>query len=157
MATERSYGKIVWLGNILSFQMVNSDSQQFTIYADPLINTFRNQGDFVRVKKRDGPGKRRVSYYPGEIYGIIDLVEVEEERYFRLIIYIGLAEKTIKASEDGTDLLNVIDRQTYLFPEDEFTSFMQAIEAMHDQNATFALLERGAEILKPDAVKIVSG
>jgi hypothetical protein len=157
MATERSYGKIVWLGNILSFQMVNSDSQQFTIYADPLINTFRNQGDFVRVKKRDGPGKRRVSYYPGEICGSIDHVKVEEERYFSLIIYIGLAEKTIKLSEDGTDLLNVIDRQTYLFPEDEFTSFMQAIEAMHDQNATFALLERGSEILKLDAVKIVSG
>lgn len=153
MATERSYGKIVWRGNIQSFQMVNSDCQQFTIYADPLINTFRNQDEFVRVKKRDGPGKRRVSYYPGEIYGYIDLVEVEEERYFRLIIYIGLAEKAIKFSGDGTDLLNVIDRQTYLFPEDEFAGFMTAIEAMHDQTATFAMLERGAEVLRPDTVK----
>lgn len=152
MATERSYGKIVWQGTILSFQMVNSDCQQFAIYADPLINTFRNQGDFVRVKKRDGPGKK-LSYYPGEIYGCIDLVEVEEERYFRLIIHIGLAEKAIKLSGDGTDLLNVIDRQTYLFPEDEFAGFMTAIEAMHDQTATFALLERGAEVLRPDTVK----
>lgn len=149
MTIGRSFGRIVWCKEILGFQMVNADCKQFFIYADPLINVFGNPDRYVRVKRRTL--RSGGEYYPGEIYGSVDETRMGKEPFSKLSLYFGSADRRIKLrdTETETELLEAIEVQEYLFPEEELAGFVRSIEAMRAQRDRFEMLLRGTEFLFP--------
>ena len=152
---RRSFGKIDKQNGVLGFQMVNPNSREFFIYADPLITIFNYLGDFVRVKKRDREPKYGRGYYQGEIYGIANESDLTIQRShdIRLTLYFGPAEKTLKLNKKETSFLNAIEKQEFFFPYDEFKYFVKAIEAMYTQHSDYMYLKMNAEVyIRKDAM-----
>ena len=152
---ERSYGKIGEQNKLLGFQMVNPDGEEFFIYADPLINVYRNiskqskSRNFVRIKKRDRDPKQSRGYHQGEIWA--KAIEMhnprrEPKKYFKIKLYFGPAAKKMTLNETGTEFIGLVAKQTYNFPKDEFRCFVKAIEAMYTQHTSYTLMKMGAEV-----------
>ena len=157
MSIKRSFGKISEQNGVLGFQMVNPNSKEYFIYADPLITIYNYLGDFVRVKKRDREPKRGRGYHQGEIYGIAlesDLT-TQSKHYIKLILYFGPAEKTLKLNKTETSFLNTIEKQEFIFPFDEFGYFAKAIEAMYTQRSDYMYLKMNTAVhIKRDAMSL---
>lgn len=152
---ERSYGKIGEQNKMLGFNMVNPDGEEFFIYAEPLINVYRNRSKqmnskkFVRIKKRDRNPQKNRGYYQGEIWA--KATEMHNSRseiknYFQLDLFFGPAAKKLRLNDDGDGFIGVVEKQSYKFPKDEFHYFVKAIEAMYTQHTSYTLMKMGAEI-----------
>ena len=158
MVKNRAYGRIIWRNDILGFQMVNSEGQQFFIYADPLISVYNNPDRYVRIKRKDSQPNKHAGYHSGEIYGRIKSFKRTTKKttnkpksleiwYTRLTLYFGPAEKNLKLDEDNTELLDVIDEQKYVFPKQELEIYVKSMETMRTQNENFKLLMRNTDVL----------
>ena len=146
MSIKRAYGRIIWQKHMPVFQMVNQQSQQFIIYAEPLINLYRNIGEFVRIKRKDNKSNQKSGYYLGEIYGRI---EVGEPSGYKLTLFIGSPYKIMQLNAEGDGLSDVIEEQEYLFPEEDLIRFIECIDSMLIQNSHFTLLMMNTEIAFP--------
>lgn len=146
-APGRSFGRIEWRDNILTLHMVNESSQNYAIFAEPLISIARNRGKFVRVKRRNGMRKRNAAGHLGEVYGVCRYVRRHGEAFTRLELYFGPADKLMRLDEAGAEVLHHVEKHSYLFPRDEFSCLVQAIETMYGQSAQFAALRMGADVL----------
>lgn len=129
------------------FQMVNSSSQQFTIFAEPIINLYRNKGEFVRIKRK-GKSSRKSGYYLGEIYGILEEYEYAEEDYLKITLHIGAPYKTMQLN-DKNELSDVIEVQEYYFPKTELIRFIKSIDAMYTQSSHFTMMLLDTDIVYP--------
>jgi len=139
----RSFGRIVWREDVLSFHMVNARSQRYAIFAEPLINIARNPNDFVRVKRMNSPYNRPEGTFHGEIYGCAEGILLEGVPFIMLGIHFGTADRTMSLAENGQEMRNVVAFHKYLFPEDEFHRFVQDMETMLIQSSDFASLKMG--------------
>lgn len=146
---DRSYGRITWQKNMPVFQMVNSSSQQFTIYTEPLINLYRNIDQFVRIKRKDNKSNQKSGYYLGEIYGCIEEYKVEAKPYYKLTLYIGAPYKILQVDDETNELTDVLEEQAYWFPKDELARFIECIDSMYSQMAHFSLLVMNTDIILP--------
>jgi hypothetical protein len=145
---NRSYGRITWQRNMPVFQMVN-ESDQFIIYAEPLINLYRNIDKYVRVKRKDNKNNQKTGYYLGEIYGRIEEYEVDEEDYYKLTLHIGKPYKIMQLDEETDTLSDLLVTQEYWFPQEELTKFIECVELMYSQFAHFTMLVMNTEIYIP--------
>jgi hypothetical protein len=151
VAIERSYCRIVWQNRILKLHMVNPDSKQFTIFAEPLINIMKNPGHFVRVKRKDNDPDKGQGYYRGEIYGSAEDEEDGGEEYTLLTLYMGPAGKVMRFEEveGGSQILDAIEEQRYHFPRAEFARFVGCVDSMYAQETHFSMLKMGTDIHFP--------
>ena len=143
----RAYGRILWRDNMPVFQMVNPSSQQFVIYAEPIINLYRNKDKFVRIKRK-GKSSKKSGYYQGEIYGILEEDKYDEKPYLKITLHIGAPYKTMHLNENR-ELSDVVDVQEYYFPKTELIRFIKSIDAMYTQSSHFTMLLMDTEILLP--------
>ena len=127
--------------------MVNHNCEEFFIYAEPLLNVCKHANNVTRIKRKDNYPDERAAHHPGEIYCSIDDVTEENTTYTRLRLYLGAAETLIKFNSSGTELLNVIEEQEFIFPKAEFVGFIKSIRAMHDQHETYTMLISNIDIL----------
>ena len=149
MSIKRAYGRIIWQKHMPVFQMVNQQAQQFTIYAEPLINLYRKFDKFVRIKRKDNRGNQKTGYYLGEIYGRLEEYEYDEKKYCKLTLHIGSPYQTMQLNTEGTELSDVIEQQEYWFPEDELVKFIECLDVMVSQNNHFTLSIMNTEIISP--------
>lgn len=129
--------------------MVSSDSREFTIFADPLVALYENPKEWVLVKKKDGGRRKNKSYYPGEIYGLLRVRVHEKKRFYQLDLYMGEQYKTIKIDAEINQPLDIIDKHTYFFPDDELDAFVKCIRLMSDQQDIFGKTKRGSYVFRP--------
>lgn len=155
---ERSYGKIGEQNKVLGFHMVNPEGEEFFIYAESLINVYRNRSKlmnsqkFVRIKKRDREPQKNRGYHQGEIWARASemhnsrAIDGEMKNYFKIHLFFGPASKTLSLNDDGTEINGFVAKSVYIFPKDEFRCFVKAIEAMYTQHTSYTLLKMGADM-----------
>lgn len=150
MPMERSYGKIIIIKDGLpKLLMLNSNSEEFTILAEPLIRLVDNQKQFLRIKRRDRQPEKAKGY-PGEIYGYLTSMSFENNNYYRLTIYIGEGDRDIKKEKNKNGeavLQNIVNKMRFYFPLEELDIFAYCIKTMVDQHDKFKSL-RNYYVLK---------
>lgn len=157
---QRSYARIMWRNNeILGLQMINTEGHQFFIYAAPLLTLVDNQGEYVRIKRRDNTPSKYSDHHPGEIYGIIkeirdpDYVSEESEPvpkkhlYYQLTLYFGTAERKIRLVSFGNKLMEVVGTHRFIFPRLEFNKFIGTLKAMTSQSLIYQQLSQKCDIV----------
>jgi len=166
MSYERSFGKIIEKKGVLGFSMVNPSSQEFFLLAESLINIYRNPAEYIEIKKRTAD-PRNTEYYQGDIIGKIHKMNSKDQRmkydektydqddlknkYAKITLTFGSADKSLVLNKKETELLNIVDRHEYIFPWNEFRSFVVAIDAMYTQHTEYTLLRmNGSIFLKRD-------
>jgi len=153
---ERSYGKIGEQNKMLGFNMVNPDGEEFFIYAESLINVYKNRSkqvkskNYVRIKKRDRDPKQNRGYHQGEIWAKATEMynpRKEPKNYFKIQLYFGPAGKKLKLNKEGSGFLGIlVSKAVYIFPKDEFHCFVKSIEAMYMQHTSYTLMKMGADL-----------
>ena len=152
MVIERAYGRIFWRkkDNMPEFQMINHNSQKFTIYAEPLINIYRNLEHYVTVKRRnrepDDKSDKYQSRYKGEIQGIAEEIKNKGKTYFLLKLFFAKAYKKMDFDKETGELLDFVEAQEYYFPKLEFIRFAECIDSMHTQRSDFTKLKMNMDV-----------
>src|SRR5665647_2163082 len=125
----RAYGRIIWHSNMPVFQMVNPNNKRFTIYTGPILSLYLKKDKFVLVKKKDNEPSAKVGHYQGEIRGILEEWEWNDENYFKITLYIGEPSKTLQINNKN-EITEWLEKQEYYFPKDEFVTFIKCIDSM---------------------------
>lgn len=142
--TERSYAQIRWQQEQFGLLLVNASRERFFIRADKLQKMCEYDGVPLVLKLRDRKPGRAIGYYPGQVIGIIG----RENSSIVIRLYISEPYKDVifKAPPDDMIPESYHVAQIFTFPEDEFESFIVALDTMIDQAAHFNEQLRAAEM-----------
>ncbi|MCD4674675.1 MAG: hypothetical protein K8S18_01605 [Desulfobacula sp.] len=165
MTIKRSFCQICEQNNILGLNMVNPDSNEFFIYALPLLNTYKRRlktkakDRLARIKKRDKDPKKKRGYYQGEIFAeILPSIPIEPKgprSYTAIKLYFSPSNQKMMLSKDGTELVGFVHTEIYKYPKKEFKCFIETIELIYTQNELYTLMKMGAEGLMEKDMKLL--
>lgn len=136
------------------FQMVNPQSQQFTIFTEPLITLYGNLNQHVRIKKLSNNQVIDSEGYQGEIWGIFKPIKRGKVLFFKVILYIGEPSKRLELDENN-EISEWLAKQEYYFPEKEFISYVESIDAMYVQTSRFMTLMMNMDVVSVEGKEIL--
>lgn len=136
MLIHRSYAQIIQRKQRLGLLMVNQNMQSNFVFANIIIDICNHSTEYRVVKYRDRRPERAIGYHPGEIWGTYD----ETTKTSRITLYLWpIGQKAFQDPETGE--LYDCTTHTYLFPREEFKSFLHVLTCIEQQKDTFEDLQ----------------
>jgi hypothetical protein len=120
--------------------MVNSDGEQFTMFAEPFLRLLNKPDEYALVKKMDKHPQQARGYHGGEILAQID----ENDDDWVVTLYFGSLSQRMEFKE-GHGPVNVLTSQEFNLPKSELESFRSSVEIMMEQTRKFDRMKMNAD------------
>lgn len=144
--SDRDYARIMWWKKkTLGLMLVNRHQQNFFLHAETLTEMVNQPETLKMIKRREIDPNNSGPLHPGDILGKVKI----EGATVSIVLAFGEVERRMRIDNETRRVSNVLERQAYTFPAEEFNILLQSLKLMILQNEPFNTLWRGSQAQVP--------